>query len=100
MPFGPVNGVDLIRLSALQSWRSFTGAKYSHGTLLRKLENRLEGSNQATSQIEPPRDNCTYWLRGQRGSENADQPGMVFVVRDGAILSIKSVNRQDWEVMP
>ncbi len=100
VPFGPINGVDLIKLAALRSWREFTCAKYSHGTLLRKLENKFEGSNQATSQIDPPRDGCTYWLRGDRNSENSDQPGTVFVVRDGAIISIRAVNRQDWEVMP
>ena len=97
VPFGPINGVDLVRLSALQSWRAYTGALYSHGTLLRKLENKFEGSDQVTSPLDPPRDNCTYWLRGRADS---DQPGTLFIVRDGAILSIKAVNRQDWEAMP
>jgi hypothetical protein len=100
VPFGPIREVDLVRASALTAWREKSSATYSHGKQLVKLEACFESSRQVTSQINPPRDNCTYWLRGKLDSENADQPGLLFIVRDGAILSIKEVNRHDWEVMP
>lgn len=100
VPFGPVRSVDLVRLSALRAWRERTGAKYSHGQQLVRLESCFDLSHQVTSQIHPPRDNCTYWMRGRRDSENANQPGTLFVVRDGAVISVKEVNRQDWEEMP
>lgn len=100
VPFGPIRSVDLVKLSALKVWREKTGMKYSHGRQLVKLEELFESSQQVTSQTQPPRDNCTYWMCGKRDSQNASQPGMLFIVRDGAIIFIKPVNRQDWEAMP
>ena len=100
VPFGPVRSVDLVKVAALRAWREKNGATYSHGRQLVKLEACFEATHQVTSQIDPPPINCTYWMRGRRDSENADQPGILFIVRDDAILSIKEVNRQNWEAMP
>lgn len=100
VPFGPIRDVDLIKIDAINFWRQSCGAKFSHGRLLLKLEQALENASQVTSQIEPPRENCTYWMKGKRNSEKWDKPGLLFVIRDGAIISVKQVNRQDWEAMP
>jgi hypothetical protein len=96
--FGPVRDVDLVKVAALTSWRKYTGATYSHGRQLLNIENSFEQSEQVTSQIHPPRDGCTYWLRGT--NKEKTQPSVMFIVRDGAIIAIHQVNRQEWEVMP
>lgn len=93
VPFGPVKGIELIRVSALRTYRKTTGALYSHGTQLRKIESMFEQSVRASSSVHELRENCTYYIRGRSDSE---QRGTLFVIRDGAILTIKEVNLNEW----
>ena len=98
VPFGPVRDVDLVKVAALTAWRRYTKATYSHGRQILNIENSFEQSTQATSSVHPPRDGCTYWLRGT--NRESEHPSALFIVKDGAIIAIHEVNRQEWEVMP
>ena len=99
IPFGPINGVDLIKVSAINRYRVVnTHSTYSHGQLLVRLESMFENSKPVTSYKVPPQPNCTCYLRGTTPGHE-DRPGTLFVVRDGAIIAVKTVNRGEWTVI-
>ena len=98
VPFGPIRGVSHVSLNAMEKFRQSIGAKYSHGELLRRMEWWFEESERASSQFHKPRPNCEYFRTGKSG--DAGKPATLFIVRDGAIISIRAVSRSEWETMP
>lgn len=90
VPFGPVNNVDLVKVAALQRYRETSGAKYTQGKMLTRLEAMF---SEVTEVEHDGREDTQCFLHGKPGS---DDPGMLFVVRDGAIISIKPTDRSLW----
>ncbi len=101
VPFGPIRGVDLVKVAALTRYREATKATRSHGAHLLRVEEMFTRSARVTSQIHEMKEGVEYYLRGLPTSETSpDCPGVLMIVRDGAIISIKQVNRHDWQTMP